>query len=317
VNKAIVGPVLSDLSGLWQGSEFVLASAFYSASRLRSTTITTQSAELLVRLDLTSPDEWITRAVAPDALLELLERHSNVDIRVYCGPRAHAKVYLGDDAFVTGSANYTVRGLAGTAAEVVWYESSRAAVRAMRRALAEYRRSLTPLTRSELEKYVERYRDIVKKRQGAAVRSLEDILPTDTERPRRTGSYESFLKWLERRDGAADEVLARAHGKGNLSGHIRMNFFGIRQFLLAHPKHGQLLRRADAQTYRLSDDSALQQDLKAFVDGEAADEGGLIVDTWRTYLPAHSGGKPKSGGGTQGNLNRMLPLMAQFLKSVC
>lgn len=317
MNNAIVGPVLSDLSEFWAGREFVLASAFYSAARLRSTTITAQSAELMVRLDLERPDDWITRAVAPDALLELLDRHSNVDIRVYCGPRAHAKVYLGDSAFLIGSANYTVRGFAGTSAEVLWYESSSAAVEKMRKAIAVYRRSLTPLSRSALENYVERYSAVVKKRQSAVERSPEDILPTDAARPPRTGSYERFLKWLEQRDGAAAEILARAHGKGNLSGHIRMNFYGIRQFLLAHPKYGQALRRADPQTYRLIDDLALQQDLKDFVNFEAANEGGLIVDTWRTYLPQHSGGKPKSGGGTQGNLNRMLPLMARYLRSVC
>lgn len=317
MRKAIVGPVLSDLSQLWAGHHFVLATAFYSAARLRSTTLTAQSADILVRLDLGTPDEWITRAVAPDALLDFIDRHTNVDIRVYCGPRAHAKVYLGDHAFLVGSANYTVRGLAGTAAEVVWYESSSEAVTKMRRAMVEYRRSLTPLSRAALYDYVERYRDIVKRQQSKAQRSPEDILPTEEARPARTGSYELFLRWLGRRDGAAAEILARAHGKANLSGHIRMNFFGIRQFLLAHPAYGDVLRRADPQTYRLAADVALQQDLKTFVHLEARDEGGLAVDTWRTYLPEHSGGKKKTGGGTQGNLNRMLPLMARYLRSVC
>jgi hypothetical protein len=317
VSKAIVGPVLSDISELWAGNHFVLASAFYSAARLRSTTITARSAELLLRLDLKRPDDWITRAVAPDALLELLERQNNVDIRVFCGPKAHAKVYLGDSAFLVGSANYTVRGLSGTAAELVWYESASASVRKMRKAIAEYRRSLTPLSRSALRDYVERYRDVVKAQQRTAERSPEDNLPMDPVRPPRTGSYERFLKWLAPKDGAAAEIFARADGKGNLSGHIRMNFYGIRQFLFAHPAHGQALRRADPQSYRLAADHALQRDLKDFVNYEATDEGGLIVNTWRTYLPEHSGGKPKSGGGTQGNLNRMLPLMARYLRAVC
>jgi len=271
----------------------------------------------LLRLDLTRPDEWIARSVAPDALLELLERHQNVDIRVYCGPNSHAKVYLGDHAFLVGSANYTVRGLAGIAAEIVWYDSSSASVQKMRNALAAYRRSLTPLPHSALRDYVERYRDVVKAQSRKAARSPEDILPTAPVRTPRTGSYEQFLTWLETGDGAAKEILARANGKANLSGHIRMNFYGIRQFLLAHPAHGQTLRSTDPQTYQLVKDHALQQDLRYFVNHEAADEGSLIVSTWRTYLPEHSGGKPKSGGGTQGNLNRMLPLMARYLRSVC
>ena len=270
-----------------------------------------------MRLDLERPDEWIARAVAPDALLEFVNRHTNVDIRMYCGPRAHAKVYIGDNAFFVGSANYTVRGLSGTAAELVWYESSSAAVRKMRQALAEYRSALTPLSRAALKDYVERYGDVVKRRPPKAKRSPEDSLPADAARPARTGTYEGFLRWLERRDGAAAEVLARARGKGNLSGHIRMNFYGIRQFLLAHPGYGHALRRAGPESYRLVEDVDLQQDLRTFVLHEATDEGGLVVNTWRTYLPQHSGGKPKSGGGTQGNLNRMLPLMAQYLKNMC
>ena len=186
----------------------------------------------------------------------------------------------------------------------------------MRRALAEYRSALKPLSRAALADYVERYGDVVKRRRPTAKRSPEDSLPPDVARPARTGTYERFLEWLERQDGAASEVLARALGKANLSGHIRMNFFGIRQFLLAHPAYGRALRGADPGAYRLVEDVDLQEDLKNFVLHEAADEGGLVVSTWRTYLPQHSGGKPKSGGGTQGNLNRMLPLMARYLKGV-
>lgn len=317
MNRAILGPVLSDVSKLCGGRHFVLASAFYSAARLSATTITTRSADLLIRLDLERPDEWITRAVAPDALLDLVDRHSNVDIRMYCGPHAHAKVYLGDDAFLVGSANYTVRGLSGAANEILWYESSAAAVRRMQKVLTQYRKTLSPLSYKALKEYVERYRDLVKKQQTRAGRSPEDSLPKNTFRPKRTGSYELFLGWLATQPGAAAEILARAQGKGNLSGHIRMNFYGIRQFLLAHPSYGHALRQTDPESYKIANDLKLQEDLTDFVLNEAADEGGLVVNTWRTYLPESSGGKPKSGGGTQGNLNRMLPLMARYLKSVC
>jgi hypothetical protein len=95
-----------------------------------------------------------------------------------------------------------------------------------------------------------------------------------------------------------------------------MNFHGIRQFLLAHPTEARTLRRADPSAYRLFRDRTMEQALKQFVINEAIDEGGLKVNTWRTYLPEGSGGKPKSGGGTSGNLNRMLPLLARYLKRV-
>lgn len=314
--KAIVGPVLADLSDLWHGRHFVLATAFYSAARLRATTITASSAELLIRLDLQRPDEWIAGAVAPDALLEFVDRHPKVDISMYCAPSAHAKIYLGDRAFLAGSANYTVRGLSGTATEIMWRDSSSAAVRKMRRALFRYRQALRPLSRAALAEYVERFGRVVKQRRRKMPRSIEDTLPPEPQRPPRLGTYEGFLEWLQGRGDAADVVLARARGEGHLSGHIRMNFYGIRQFLLAHPAYGRTLRKANPEHYRLAEDTPLQQDLRDFVIQEATNEGGLVVDTWRTYLPQQSGGKPKSGGGTIGNLNRMLPLIARYLRSV-
>lgn len=316
MSTPIVGPVLADVSELWRGQHFVLATAYYSAARLRATTITTPSAEVLVRLDLNRPDEWISRSIAPDALLAFFDRHSGVDLRMYCAPFAHAKVYLGDGAFLVGSANYTVRGFSGLASEMMWRVSSPAAVRKMRRALAVYRCGLQPLTREALEKYVMKFRDIVEERQASAHRSAEDVLPPDPQRPPRVGSYDKFLTWLTGKGAAAEEVRLRGHGKGNLSGHIRMNFYGLRQFLLAYPRYGSELRKVSPEEYRLAKDVRLRQDLRHFVTDEAANEGGLVVSTWRTYLPEHSGGRPKSGGGTQGNLNRMLPLMARFLRSV-
>ena len=93
-----------------------------------------------------------------------------------------------------------------------------------------------------------------------------------------------------------------------------MNFYGIRQFLLAHAVQGKYLRSVDPGDYQLCNDGAMEQAIKRFVGKEAIDEGGLSVNTWRTYLPERSGGKPKSGGGTAGNLNRMLPLVARYLK---
>lgn len=318
MGHAIIGPVLSDIMALAGGEQFVLASAFYSAARLDATTISAKRTEILVRLDLASIDEWVARTIAPDALLRLLQRHPDIDIKVYCSPTAHAKVYAGDTAFFVGSANYTVRGLSGMADEILWLESDPKAAGVMRRALALYRSTLQPIAKDDLEEYVNKNLAKVKDLHRKARRSREDVLPSTTRRPPRIGTYEKFLTWLRTaRSPAAAEVLARARGKGNLSGHIRMNFYGIRQFLLGHPVHGRRLRDADPALYRLTHDNSTEEALGRFVRDEAADEGGLVVDTWRTYLPESVSGKPKSGGGTLGNLNRMLPLMARHLKQVC
>lgn len=314
MKQAILGPTLADLQRLAGGKRFTLASAFYSAPRLDAFAIDAKAADIMVRLDLRAIDAWVARSIAPDALLRFWKRHQRCDIAVYYSPTAHIKIYAGDSSFLIGSANLTVRGLSGTTDEILWRESRQTTRNAIESALKLYKAALFPLTLEELEAYVEKNIDIVTKLQKHAIKSPEDSLPDRLPRPKRMGTYQTFLKWLEREKGpAAIEVLARANGRGQLSGHIRMNFFGLRQFLLASPADARRLRLADSNSYELWRDQAMENALKIFVDREAADEGGLVVDTWRTYLPMRSGGKPKSGGGTSGNLNRMLPLMAQYL----
>jgi hypothetical protein len=309
-----VGPTLSDVLAVSGGKRFTLASAYYSAARLDATTMDVGAVEILVRLDLDSIDDWVTAAIAPDALLRLWLRHTASDIRVYYSPTAHAKIYAGDQAYLIGSANYTVRGLSGTTSEVLWLESEPSRRREMERAIAKYRSSLKLLTRAELEEYVTLNIAEVKKRRSKARRSSEDTLPPDPDRPARMGTYEHYLAWLSTsRIEQGPEIRARAAGKGQLSGHIRMNFLGIRQFLIAHPQESGKLRSKDPATYSLAADAVMEGALKKFVETEAADEGALSVDIWRTYLPMRSGGKPKSGGGTSGNLNRMLPQIARYL----
>jgi hypothetical protein len=112
---------------------------------------------------------------------------------------------------------------------------------------------------------------------------------------------------------AAQMIYARARGQGQLSGHIKQNFFGLRQFLIAYPRTMRDLAMQDPSSYLLHRDRSVQARLKSFVNREATNEEDFKVDTWKTYLPESSGGKPKSGGGTSGNLKRMLPLVARFL----
>jgi len=311
---AILGPVLSDIQKLAGGERFALVSAFYSAPRLNALAITADSADIMVRLDLSSIDAWVLRIIAPDALLGFWKRHSKVDMSVYYGPNAHAKIYAGDKAFLIGSANFTVRGLSGTANEVLWRETRPAERSSMKQMLKKYKAGLTLLSIQELEDYVSSNIKTVRKLQKNAPRSPEDFLPRQIQRSDRTGSYQKFLLWLTKQASpAASVVLARANGDGNLSGHIRMNFYGIRQFLLASPLTLKALKGVNPTTYSLAGDGTVNDALREFVETEAVDEGRLVVDTWRTYLPEAAGGKPKSGGGTSGNLNRMLPLMARYL----
>jgi hypothetical protein len=316
----ILGPVMADLDkvGLDKG-QLIVATAFYSRPRLEELAPQAERIDLLVRLDLSTPLEWIAGGVAPDALLDFAKKEAarGAVVRIFCGATAHAKVYLGAKGFFVGSANLTVRGFGGLANEVLWYEDHPPAMRIMRQTLGAYRQGLSHLAIDELEHYVQTYSATVK----AAIRSRRhaknpeaELPPGLRDRASRLGDYPDFIGWLEgRRDPASDVIRRRARGEGQLSGHIRRNFFGLRQFLVAHPSIMRLMATKDPAQYRLYRDSATQERLHSFVMQEAADEADLSVSTWRTYLPESSGGKPKTGGGTSGNLNRMLPLIAEYL----
>jgi hypothetical protein len=301
-----------------------IASAFYSKQRLDALHIDAAHLDLLVRLDTSDVSEWVLGSVAPDALLDFVRRVSgrSIRVRLLVSPTAHAKVYLGSNGFLVGSANLTVRGFGGLANEILWYERDRSATRAMRSVLRRYQAGLRPVELDELARFVELHRDKVKEAKAklwAARKSrgpAEDQLPRQVARPARLGDFADFVSWLDRHRGEAHRLIARrARGEGQLSGHIKRNFFGLRQFFIAHPSDMRHALRQDANSYTLGQDHVMQGALRAFVLREAVDESALSVSTWRTYLPQSAGGKPKSGGGTSGNLKRMIPIVAQYLNT--
>jgi len=123
------------------------------------------------------------------------------------------------------------------------------------------------------------------------------------------------LEWLARqKSAAAAEILARAKGKGNLQGHIHRNFYGLRQYLMARPEEMERFANEDSSFYRLSGDAATEKRLKDFVTHQASNEHDFSLDIWKTYLPEECGGRAGKHGGTIGNLNRMLPLVAKYLR---
>ena len=61
MNKAILGPVLSDVASFSDGKKFILASAFYSEDRLDALEVGAKSIEIMVRLDLNSVDGWVNK----------------------------------------------------------------------------------------------------------------------------------------------------------------------------------------------------------------------------------------------------------------
>jgi hypothetical protein len=325
MRRVLLGPVVADLSLVGLDSKYLtIASAFYSRQRLDALAIDAVHLDLLVRLDTSDLTEWISGAVDPDALRQFGDRliQNGVQVRLFVSPTAHAKVYLGASGFLVGSANLTVRGFGGLANEILWYESDLGATRAMKSALGMYRAGLRLLELQELADFVTKNRDGVKKARAklrSTQRSIlpaEDLLPRSVARPARLGDFCDFVRWLDGHRGAAHRLIARrARGEGQLSGHIRRNFFGLRQFFIAHPTEMQDALRQDPRNYALHQDPSMQDALRSFVLREAVDEDAFSVGTWRTYLPQSAGGKPKTGGGTSGNLKRMIPLVARYLKT--
>lgn len=316
MRKTIVGPILNDLVQLeWDGPHSVLATAFYSPRALYSVPIASRTLQVLCRLDRNDPREWANGYIAPDALLDRLraleKSGTKIDLRTH--EAAHAKVYRGKRGVLIGSANLTLQGFGG-AWEMVEVSTAVEDIRRIDGALRSYARTLDPLSLAELERYVAEHgrfvRDFVRKRRSGE----RDQIPAPRIRPPRLGEYGDFLKWLARRtEPAASEIHQRAHGKGNLQGHINRNFFGLRQFFLAYPGYLSRFRHETPDSYKLSKDLETERELKEFVEKHAADEASFSLDTWKTYLPLECGGRAAKHGGTIGNLNRMLPLVARYL----
>lgn len=213
-----------------------------------------------------------------------------------------------------GSANLTLQGFGG-GWEMVQTSREPHDIRTVRASLKAYARTLTAFTLEELEAYVAKHKDFVSEFRKKNKRLLyRDFLTAPATRPPRLGAYAHFLGWVENQPSdAAKEISARAHGKGNLQGHINRNFYGLRQFLLAYPENLERFRIENPDTYRLSADSATENAIASFVAENAVDEDSFSLNTWKTYLPQECGGRAARHGGTIGNLNRMLPLVARYL----
>jgi hypothetical protein len=310
----IVGPVLNDLLQIGlDGQRVDISTAFYSTGVLRGLRPQCDKLRVMCRLDLSSPYDWANGFVAPDALLDMLRRTSaaGAQVSVYTSPAAHAKVYIGSQAALVGSANLTMTGFGG-GPEVLQRTTRRRDLRALQRYLNTYATMLRRTSLDELDAHVRRFRRIVSRSQKR--HSQDRLPPTSRDSNRTLGDYDSSVRWLGRqRQPAARETYERAHGKSNLQGHIHGNFYGLRQFLISYPHAMRRFAAEQPNAYKLSRDSQTEDKLKFFVGRHAVDEDDFRLDTWRTYLPRECGGRAGRHGGTIGNLNRMLPLVARYL----
>lgn len=316
----IIGPVLEDLVDVGlDGHNLDIATAYYTAGALRTLRdARPRRLRFMCRIDLQSTAEWVQGSIDPAALYQLLSHYIDQGVRVnlFGHPDAHAKFYIGHRCALVGSANLTTKGFGG-GAEVLWRLHSAAQLRTARRSAGRYASLLRPIDLAELRAYVEQHREEVAQARRTARRERDDQerLPAySRDRHVRFGDYRDFQRFLAASDDpAAQVILERAQGRSNLQGHIHRNFYGLRQFLLAYPQHKRRFETESPARYQLSRDADIELDLSNFVTRQAVDEDDFSLDTWRTYLPRECGGRAGRHGGTIGNLNRMLPLVARYL----
>lgn len=319
--RAVVGPTVRDLAAVdFGGARSIVATAFYSRAALNRVPLRSSRIDLAVRLDLNSADEWKRGLIDPQALAAFIDAHEAAGrtVNLCVHPIAHAKVYVGRKQFLIGSANLTTRGFSGVGHEILWIESNTTRHAQIIKAMEEYCRAFSPLSRSSLEAYIRNNLRSVEAFRKTARRAFdrtdEDRVESLSPRASRYGEYEAFRAWLATRpEAAAKEVWLRAAGKGGLSGHIRANFFGLRQWMLFNPDIQRFGVAVQADTYKFSRDSSREALLRSFVEKNASDEPGFSLDIWKSYLPVESGGRARNHGGTIGNINRMLPLVARYL----
>lgn len=321
-SKAIVGPLVSDIASIG-GADVTLATAFYTSGALGALNIKAKRLRLLMRLDLQSVTDWAMGSLDPIALRGFILRHEQTceEVSLLVSPTAHAKIYNGQLGYLIGSANLSTRALSGSAAEILWFENDDSRKQHMNAAVENYAQKFIPCSLTKLDAYIANNEAKAKELANRIPQELfsedEDRLPTAIVRPPRLGDYETFLTWLSKHPSpAAAEVLARAYGKSNLSGHIRQAFFGIRQFFLGSPDVMLSFTKVDPDSYSFSGDGLTASKLGVFVIRHARDEGPFAPKKWQTYLPKSAGGKQITGGATSGNLNRMLPLVARYLNKV-
>jgi hypothetical protein len=318
--QAIVGPLIADLARIGAG-DVTLATAFYTGGALNALNLKASRLCLLMRLNTSSVADWASGALDPVALSSFIRRHQKTcaEVSLFINPTAHAKIYSGKNGYLLGSANLSTRALSGNAAEILWFENDDERRNAMGAALEEYAQKFKEFSPDQLDEYIADNADKAKalaKRIPREFHTDEDRLPTDILRPLRLGDYDAFLKWLSKQSSAAaKELLARARGKSNLSGHVRQAFFGVRQFFLGNPVVLKHFSKFDPDSYSFSGDLPTKSAVANFVTKHARDEGPFSAEKWQSYLPGSAGGKQLKGGATVGNLNRMFPLLARYLYS--
>lgn len=310
-----------------QAQEVLVASPFYGADSLNWVTPRADGTlEFWTRLN---PYDWAAGVANPPALLSFAEQlgHERFTLRVH---RAlHAKFYVADARWAAmGSANLSNKAFEQNIELMVEFLDQEVVelvevINLLRPALREVSlddfAAFVEVTRDVIEDYQESGRDVpeaIDEELQAAVDIADDILvPQKPEPPvADLPPYEDFLEFVHQLGGsAADEVYARAHGKHNLSGHVKQSYYGTVLFLMGEGgRYVADLTKLPLDSQSLP--SEIEDRWNDFLDRHAGLAGeDYDLSILRRILPLTLGGYTTSGGGGSSTFRRVVHLVGRYL----
>jgi hypothetical protein len=320
-------------------SRLVICTPYYSARGLDRLVDAGLDAAELGFWTRIRPSDWVAGVTDPDCLVTLLEMlgDEGVKIDLRAASHLHAKVYAADDREVlVGSANLSEGGFGGNVEVMVRFAGDGAAD-AIASALA-LSSALAPISVEPLRGWVDRYRDDVLAAQKALDDPADLLAEAQREIDRLTGlgdaeppvvpvptqnDLERFIAWLRaNRELLGADMIVRRYDNAdghNLRGHVMRCFAGVLLFLREEPTHVHALTAALDQSWRRNvyDPATNPPMFAAWHDHfarHATLEDGLVINpTLRGYLPAKLGGSA-NGGGASPTFNRLLPLVARWVR---
>lgn len=191
MSQMLVGPILKDVEDLGlSGKEALLATAYYTAGPLKKLRIDAQRVTLAVRLDQENLIDWVSGSIDPVALCDAVKGLTSrgIDVSMYAGKFAHAKMYAGENRALIGSANLTTLGFSGVGNEALWRldlqsKQGISFISGFRR----YIKGMSALSIHELEGFIEKNRSRVAK----ARRSIRNIV----------GHWQAITEQRNKREG--------------------------------------------------------------------------------------------------------------------
>jgi HKD family nuclease len=300
-----------------KGSHVTIFSPFYTAAGLllfkhlldRNNSI----KEVNFNCRLTKHD-WIQGSIDPESLLEIVKISAGrIKFNIAHRDTLHAKAYFCEKNGLIGSANLTSQGF-GSGLEFLLLVSDSV----LKSTKEWFKKHVSPylkkITLGELEYFIEKNKTEVYKKR----RIINRVLNKKIKRKTLFLPYapvDDFIDYCAKLDGAASkEVVLRFMGKDHLSGHIKNFYYASQQFFDKYQKLTKKMSQVLPDNFRLQNAPFKITWIK-FIQGSQLKDivpVGFLAQSTLNYLPSALGGKQTTGGAGIGNLNRILPLVAQF-----